>query len=66
MSNLRPYDNEETGDLLPCPFCGSKNVEFTSEHNLGYMECRTCFAAVGGQNNYYESAKSLWNTRPLH
>lgn len=52
-------------DLLPCPFCGSRNVEMTGVI-MFFVVCRDCksegpvaFTTTGG----IREAASLWNTR---
>jgi ribosomal protein L37AE/L43A len=36
-------------ELLPCPFCGSTNVELCNTHTASYwVECQDCEASVHG------------------
>lgn len=41
----------EVGDsFLPCPFCGSVDIELANTHRASYwMECRDCGATVHGK-----------------
>jgi len=68
----------KTINLKPCPFCGSKNIIFTANHqhghgDMGYTDaryvCMDCIAAKG-QSDYgmtnnavQERAANAWNMR---
>lgn len=45
-------------DLLPCPFCGSADIE--SLQNLDWVCCQDCGASL---EDVEPSARELWNTR---
>lgn len=62
---------DRTTELLPCPFCGSKNVEtsykdtFSGDFRRG-VYCADC---CGGIYPYYDTeaeAIAAWNTRATH
>ncbi len=44
--------------LLPCPFCGSRNVE--SLTHLDFVACQDCGASL---EDVEPNARALWNTR---
>jgi Lar family restriction alleviation protein len=52
--------------LRPCPFCGSKNIEFYDRGGLKdsgrfEVECNFCGARVNGPSR--EIAEGVWNCR---
>jgi Lar family restriction alleviation protein len=56
--------------LLPCPFCGSKQVSLNGEHGKIFVECDTCNAkgsplklAEFPNNSDEINAIKLWNAR---
>lgn len=56
--------------LQPCPFCGSRNVNDTSEPKPGedgdfYWVCPDC-VCVGPVSDTLEGATDLWNKRGSH
>lgn len=62
-----------TSDLLPCPFCGSDNVNWDdgSDHNFVII-CMNCGAQTPESNRFfsdemyfktYDEAKNFWNRR---
>lgn len=65
----------ENDVLLPCPFCGSTNLELAHTHTPSYwVECPDCNAQVGDneswsentEQSHLESAKraiQAWNRR---
>lgn len=45
----------EADEVLPCPFCGSDDIELANTHTPSYwVECLECSAEVHGQ--YFEEA----------
>lgn len=61
-------------DLLPCPFCGDKNLLWTGEKGGTYIDCWTCFARgpfilrgrpgkSGLPSGRFPAAKRVWNKR---
>lgn len=59
--------------VLPCPFCGSKNIELWNTHTACYsVECLDCSAQVTGESHSEtkrghlqakRAALATWNTR---
>ena len=61
-------------ELLPCPFCGNKEIdEYEGDYGNG-VYCMTCGAMMGeqihtcdfvytGDRITYEQARQAWNTR---
>ena len=51
-------------ELLPCPFCGSKNVCCGDAgcNNFWYVQCDDCFATFPHFDTKQE-ALDAWNTR---
>ena len=47
--------------IIPCPFCGSDNVEF--EYDIRGMECGVCGATGPDMNRSEEDAIMRWNGR---
>lgn len=64
-------DGESTReDLLPCPCCGSTDVEYTYleapkgerlEHS--FVICNGCGLSAGAQDTYPLDCRKVWNTR---
>lgn len=67
---------EAQDKLLPCPFCGSEDLELNNTHTACYwVECSQCGAEVSGTAIYSDSDKpedhleaaksaiSAWNRR---
>lgn len=52
----------ERGDLLPCPFCGSKNT-IISNWGMWRGWCQACLGKSDSQLSYGDALK-MWNTRP--
>ena len=52
----------DRGELLPCPFCGSKNT-IISNWGMWRGWCQACLGKSDDQLNYRDALKS-WNTRP--
>jgi Lar family restriction alleviation protein len=53
-----------TQDLLPCPFCGSKEVEYHSHHAEHSVTCWKCNIEIYFDVDLYsEEAIALWNKR---
>ena len=53
-------------NLLPCPFCGSHNVELDNGHSTVAVTCRDCDAQGGWAIRYgdgEERAIEAWNMR---
>jgi len=54
--------NEPTPELLPCPFCGSTDIDFFYGESFIFPSCHSCFAM--GPNCPQElSAAEAWNRR---
>lgn len=53
--------------LLPCPFCGSKNVDPTgwASTDAAGPACDDCGASCGSIKNTVEQNVAAWNTRAL-
>ena len=55
---------EEMKQYKPCPFCGSKDVEFVLvDINAGWVQCKRCIATGSYSENGKAVAIKLWNTR---
>lgn len=53
-------DKQTAAGLLPCPFCGGKDIEL----GFDYVACRKCGAEIIENWNGNESAaKEAWNRR---
>ena len=57
------------GELLPCPFCGSKDIDYGictgTVSGFDYIECQNCFFEITGVSSYnLEHVRKKWNTRP--
>lgn len=52
----------EKGIVLPCPFCGSKNIVI-SNWGLWRVWCQACLGKSDDQLSRVDSIKK-WNTRP--
>ena len=59
-------------DLLPCPFCGCRNIEISVDHCSGYRACGIhfcyctnpeCCSRVFQRENDRDSAIKAWNNR---
>ena len=58
-------DNPETLVLLPCPFCGSADIDahgWASEHATG-PACDDCGASAGGVSAAHADNVAAWNQR---
>tara|TARA_R110002049_G_scaffold282589_2_gene462416 strand:- start:728 stop:1261 length:534 start_codon:yes stop_codon:yes gene_type:complete len=53
---------EQTRTLLPCPFCGSKNLIIDPYYDESSVVCQDC-KTDGPAGNYVECQR-LWNKRP--
>jgi Lar family restriction alleviation protein len=49
-------------NLLPCPFCGTKDIALGSFNGTFYNYCTKC-AIEGPWVNSVEEADKIWNTR---
>lgn len=50
-------------DLLPCPFCGSVNVDYIGAPGQGYrVQCKGCLAQ-SGWGDYGYQVLTQWNKR---
>ena len=49
-------------DLLPCPFCGSADVEMVTRYELFVVECQDC-GAVGQDRAKEHYAAAAWKRR---
>lgn len=69
-----PQTNVE-GELLPCPFCGGKNLRFNLsdiEGWIAHVECTDCDDMIGPMSKYKHDDKAdaekdaaeVWNIRP--
>ena len=57
-----PTSTEEMA-FLPCPFCGSTNIDIiTTRANMSYCCCLQC-GARGPEAKGNNSPKMAWNTR---
>lgn len=52
--------------LLPCPFCGSNNIDikYTSALDQMWFQCEKCHTE-GPLANRVKDARKLWNARPV-
>ena len=46
----------------PCPFCGSKSLEFSSNLGKPFIYCQCC-GAQSGEGFSDQEAKDMWNLR---
>ena len=51
----------EHESLKPCPFCGSKNIEISQDHNC--VSCKDCGAYRSGEWEDEVLAVHCWNSR---
>lgn len=51
----------EKTELLPCPFCGSKNLSRHDFYNMSWVECDACEAS--GPIGDKDGVELTWNTR---
>ena len=49
-------------DLKPCPFCGSRDIDYGGDW-IG-IECRSC-GASGPYRNDKTTCVEIWNRRPF-
>lgn len=49
-------------ELLPCPFCGSKEVDLVDELVIFSAQCRRC-CATASPSSYAIGAAQAWNRR---
>jgi Lar family restriction alleviation protein len=52
-------------ELLPCPFCGSTNIDCTNvgrNIDMWYVQCDNCYATFPQFDSKEESIEA-WNTR---
>lgn len=49
-------------EILPCPFCGSSDVELCVTSNFSWCECQNCEAESCSKETK-EEALIQWNTR---
>lgn len=76
IKNLATYDNlrniEYRDQLLPCPFCGSTDLDESRLRSQDYREgptvyrlsifCKSC-GGHAGKSIYIETAVEKWNNR---
>lgn len=59
--------SEQTVQLLPCPFCGSADIDPTGWANSEGVEgpvCNNCTASIGYVGRTPEANIAAWNARP--
>ena len=65
-------EKTEQENLLPCPFCGCRNIHVSADHNTGYKAigvhfcyCTNpeCLSRVFQPDNSREAAIKAWNNR---
>ena len=56
--------DDKRSELKPCPFCGSKQVEYEKAEDFGgtYVECYNCGVTSPVVANK-EKAAAVWNRR---
>lgn len=59
----------EKGELLSCPFCGSKDIDFGictgTLKGFDYIQCENCFFEITDvESDNLEDVREKWNTRP--
>lgn len=59
----------EKGELLPCPFCGSKDIDYGicigTLNGFDYIECENCFFEITDISSHnLENIRKKWNNRP--
>lgn len=68
---MKSIDDLETGELLPCPFCGgkAKQIDFEDEEvepdNIGgsCISCTRCHVSTAVVFGFKETLYSSWNPR---
>lgn len=51
-------------ELLPCPFCGSKDVHVEMDYRYFFVACHDCSITISNQDTLKE-ATDKWNDRAL-
>lgn len=56
---------QKNADLLPCPFCGSKDFDLfdNSNNQATAIYCKSCPAGVEDNTMTLDDLKKCWNTR---
>lgn len=52
----------QSNELLPCPFCGSSEIEYHYNTHAHWLSCENCECEVGTELTFAD-AKTRWNTR---
>jgi Lar family restriction alleviation protein len=71
LARLDALDDLETGELLPCPFCGgeAERIDFEDEEvepdNIGgsCISCTQCHVSTAVVFDFKETLYSSWNER---
>lgn len=65
MTDAEQRSSTVTGELLPCPFCGSSNVKCASIRDGANIQCRDCLGIGPAQfsPNAGKKAAEAWNWR---
>ncbi len=58
----RKNETANLADLKPCPFCGSTDLEFSTDPQFSFVDCNECTAA-GPVGKTEKVAAELWNER---